>query len=488
MAGPYDEISTLGDENGDTNIPLCVDLDGTLLKSDLLHESVIRFLSARPFAVFVLILALLRGRAALKRFLAEQVGVTPELLPFREDLLEFLRDSRAKGRKLYLVTASDQKFAQHVVTHLGIFEGVLGSDGKKNLKAKVKQRFLVERFGERGFDYIGDSLADIPVWQKARRAYVVGPKRWVASLIRKKIPVSGSFGTRELTLPVWARALRVHQWVKNLLVFTPLVLSHEFTNTELFLDAVTAFFSFSLCASSVYILNDLLDLESDRHHPRKRFRPFAAGELSLLSGAIAVPFLLLTSAILAILLPQEFQLVLLTYFGITLAYSLRLKQIVLIDILVLSGLYTIRLLAGGLATEIVLTHWLLVFSGFFFFSLACVKRFSELFTVRKKERTEIRGRGYQESDLEVVGTLGIGGGLLSVFVLVMYVTSDDVTQLYSNPGRLLLIVPLLLYWTSRVWLLGYRGQMNEDPIVFAIKDQVSYGVLAGMLLLMLFSL
>jgi len=273
--------------------------------------------------------------------------------------------------------------------------------------------------------------------------------------------------------------------VKNLLVFVPLVMAHRIQEVPLILMAALAFFSFSACASAVYLINDLLDLESDRLHPYKKRRPFASGALPILHGIVLVPILLLTALVLGALLGVEFLAVLAGYFAITFGYSLRFKQIVLIDILVLASLYTVRMIAGGVAVKVEVSPWLLAFSMFFFYSLAAVKRFSELYSARKREKKSLAGRGYRADDLEFMAAMGNGAGFTSVLVLALYVTSNDVTGLYSQPQYLLLICPLLMYWISRIWLLAHRGELHDDPIVFAITDRVSYvvGAISGLVLL-----
>lgn len=283
---------------------------------------------------------------------------------------------------------------------------------------------------------------------------------------------------------VFFKAIRVHQWVKNLLLFVPLVMAHEQGNVQLLLKTSIAFFSFCLCASSVYLLNDILDLEADRQHAKKRFRPLASGQMAITTAMTLIPLFLVLSGIITLWLPTDFLYVLALYFVITLAYSFLLKQLVLVDIITLAMLYTIRILAGGHAAGVVVSQWLLTFSMFFFVSLACVKRFAELWALRKDNRESAAGRGYGVRDLEQVAQLGSACGSISVLVMALYISGKDVSKLYSSPDRLWLICPLLLYWISRVWLLAYRGELDEDPIVFALSDRTSYvvGLLAALIM------
>ncbi len=463
----------------DGSVPLCVDMDGTLIRTDMLWEAVARLLKQRPADMFALPFWLLRGRAHLKRKVAERVEVDAANLPYHGEFVGFLREERARGRKICLVTASDGAPAQQVAAHVGLFNEVLASDGKFNLRGANKGRALVEKYGKRGFDYAGNSSVDLPVWQEARQALVVNATDGLADRARKVSEVGRVFHHRAPILPAAFRALRPHQWIKNLIIFVPLVTSHRLFDPRLFGAAILAFIAFSLCASAVYVLNDVLDLDADRHHGTKRFRPLASGQLPLSAGLAMVPAALLLGAVTAMFLPWGFSAVLGVYFVLTTTYSMCFKQIALLDVFVLAALYTIRLVAGHEATghgpeRIEYSFWLLAFSMFIFLSLALVKRFTELSTARQQNRTAAHGRGYLASDLELVAMLGIASGFLAVLVLALYVNSPEVTKLYAHPVLLLLVCPLLLFWVSRVWLLAHRGRMHEDPIVFALRDGPSY--------------
>ncbi len=457
-----------------TIVPLCVDLDGTLLKTDLLWESLLRLLKHNPLYLLLLPFWWLRGRAHLKAHIAARVSVDAATLPYHQPLLDSLRAEQRQGRPIFLVTASDSRLAQSVADHLGLFNEVLASDGHTNLRGKRKLAELAARFGGSGFDYAGNSSVDLPVWAHARQAIVVNASARLAARARRCAKVSDVFPASQSRWWLFVQALRPHQWVKNLIIFVPLVTSHRLTQWPQALDAVLAFVAFCLCASGAYILNDLFDLESDRHHPVKRLRPFASGDLPLPVGMIALPLLLGAGALLACELALGFAAVLGVYLVLTTSYSWRLKQVVLLDVLCLAALYTLRLLAGHEATGIRYSFWLLVFSMFIFLSLALVKRFLELQAARQQNQNEIKGRGYAAGDLELVASLGSSSGYLAVLVLALYVNSQDAQELYRHATLLLLICPLLLYWISRVWLIAHRGQMHGDPIVFALKDRVSY--------------
>jgi 4-hydroxybenzoate polyprenyltransferase len=455
------------------SVPLCVDLDGTLIKTDLLWESLVQLLKHQPLYSLCVPFWCLRGRAHLKAQLAARVRLDAAGLPYNEPLVEYLREQKSR-RPLVLVTASDASLAQAVANHLGFFSDVLASDGKTNLRGKNKGEKLVERFGGRGFDYAGNSTVDLPVWKQARQALVVNGTASLAARAGQCTALGRTFEPRASWWHGIVQALRPHHWVKNLIIFVPLLTSHRWGDLAAALNALVAFFVFSWCASGVYVLNDLLDLEADRHHPTKRQRPFAAGNLPLPLGLVLAPVLLITSGLVAWKLSGSFAAVLAIYLILTTSYSWRLKQVPLVDVFCLAGLYTIRLIAGHEATEIVYSFWLLVFSMFIFLSLALVKRFLELKGARQRSGAVLKGRGYVPGDTELVATMGMSSGYLSVLVLALYVNGQEVHLLYHRPLVLLLICPVLFYWISRVWLLAHRGQMDEDPIVFALKDRVSY--------------
>ena len=455
-------------------VPLCVDLDGTVIKTDLFWESLVRLVRDNPLYLVLAPWWWLRGRAWLKRQVARRTKVDVAALPYQEAFVEFLREERRQGRPLCLVTASDCRLAEAVAGHLGLFTEVLASDGQTNLRGKNKAARLVQRFGARGFDYAGNSAVDLPVWAQARQALLVNAPAGVAARAARCAPVSRVFEWSSSWWEAVVQALRPHQWVKNLIVFVPLVTSHQITRLDLVLKAVWALAALSLCASGGYVLNDLLDLEADRHHPAKRWRPFAAGRLPLAAGLAACPALVGAGLLLAWGLSGSFAVVVGSYLALTTSYSWRLKQVALLDVFCLAALYTIRLVAGHESTGVAYSFWLLVFAMFVFLSLALVKRFVELEAARQQNKPGIKGRGYAAGDRELVAALGSTSGYLAVLVLALYVNSQEVTVLYHRPLLLLLICPLLLYWISRVWMVAHRGQMHDDPILFALKDSTSY--------------
>ncbi len=469
----------------DAAVPLVVDLDGTLIRTDCLVESAFALLKKKLTYAFLMPVWLARGKAALKREIAARVDIDVTTLPYHEPLIQFLNEERDAGRPIVLATASNQKYARAIAHHLGLFDEVIASDDTNNYSGRAKLARLETLYGAGGFDYAGNANVDLKVWARAREAIVVNPERGVARRAARTGKVARTFDDREgSVIGRYLKALRLHQWLKNLLVFVPLVMAHEFDDPLLVAQAAVAFLAFGLCASSVYLLNDLLDLPDDRHHPTKRTRPFAAGTISIVNGVALIPLLLGSAFALASMLPIEFVGVLALYYGITLAYSLRLKRSALVDVLTLAGLYTIRIIAGGAAVTVELSFWLLAFSMFLFLSLALVKRFTELLTLQQQDRSESSGRGYTTTDLESLSQFGSASAYMAVLVLSLYINSEDVQTLYSHPELIWLLCPILLYMIMRVWLLARRDELHEDPVVFVIEDRRSQvlAVIAAILL------
>jgi 4-hydroxybenzoate polyprenyltransferase len=453
--------------------PLCVDLDGTLVKSDTLADSLMVLARCRPTALLRAPFWAIKGKAHLKSQVSSLVALDVAHLPYNRPLLDYLRDEHAASRKLYLATGADGVLARRIAAHLGIFDDVMASDGAVNLTGSNKLLQLEERFAGDGFDYIGNALPDLPLLQGARQAMLANPDlRLNSALKSRNISVSRKFLDRSRLPSALTKALRLHQWAKNLLVFLPFLLAHSFRAASV-LTAVVAFFCFSLTASATYIFNDLLDLEQDRAHLNKRNRAFAAGDLSVSAG-VAISLLLAAAAlILAAYLPRAFLAYLLLYLVTTLAYSFALKRIVLIDVVILSSLYTIRMLAGAAATRTLISPWLAAFSVFLFLSLAMVKRFSELQNLHARGVNPANGRGYLLSDTEQLRSFGTSSAYASIVIFALYINGHDVAALYHHASRMWLITPLLILWISRVWLLASRGLLDEDPVVFALKDRMS---------------
>lgn len=457
-------------------------MDGTLLRTDLLWESLVRLLKTKPLQLLRVVGWCLRGRAFLKQQLA-RVAVNPSTLPYNEELLAYLRQQQKAGRRLILATASDVRMAEPVARHLGIFDEVLASDGHTNLRGANKLRVLIERFGTQGFDYAGNSSVDLAVWCGARQAIVVNASPRLARRASRVAALGPEFPAASSTLGAFFSSLRPHQWVKNAIILIPALAGHRLGDLPMMVRDLLAFGIFCCSASGAYMINDLMDLDGDRIHHRKRLRPFASGALPLPFGLVAGPGLLAAGLLAAFTLSLGFAAIVALYLALTMGYSWWIRRVVLLDVFVLAGLYTVRLVAGHTATGIEYSAWLLMFSMFIFLSLALVKRYVELSASQAGGRNEPvgTGRGYSPDNLHVVTSLGTSSGYFATLVLALYVNSEQVLVLYKHPLLLLLVCPLLLYWISRVWLLAHRGEVHDNPVVFALKDRVSYAVGALML-------
>ncbi|HYL74342.1 MAG TPA: UbiA family prenyltransferase [Bryobacteraceae bacterium] len=460
------------------DLPLCMDLDGTLVRTDTLWEALIDILRRNPLQLFVLLSCLWRGKAFFKQRAAELAKIDVSTLPYRPELVAFLRLERGRSRRIVLATGSDQVLADQVGDYLGVFDQVIGSNGVVNLTGRQKRDELVKRFGEKGFVYVGDSNRDIPVWRQAAEGIAVGrDASWTKRLRAKGIRVSTSLPAVNLDPHAVMQILRPHHWLKNVLVFVPIVLADQVLNWQAWLLAALAAAAISLAASGMYVWNDILDLESDRRHPVKRSRPLASGTLPISVALALVPLLLGAGMLLASLLPPGCVLLIASYAGLSLVYSLHLKKIAILDVIFLAGLYCFRIFLGGAATGIPISKWTMLFGVFLFTSLAFLKRFTEL-QLKADEANGNGRRGYLGDDLATVGSFGIMSGYIAALVFSLYLNSPEAVVQYSHPMYLWFVCPALLYWISHVWLLAQRGQMHTDPIVFAARDKVSYGVFA----------
>ncbi len=464
--------------------PLVVDIDGTLLQTDLLLESTLELLKRRPWLAVALPLWLLRGKANLKRQVAARTELDVSTLPLNRTLISWLKAERERGRAIHLASASDHSLVAPLVAHLPFISAGFASDGQVNNAAGNKRDRLIETFGEKGFDYVGNDWPDLPVWQAAGQAHAFNASPRLAKKLENSHPKVTVHNIKASSLPALLEAIRPRQWLKNLLVFVPLVTAHA-TDPLLWVAGVLAFISLCLSASGVYVLNDLLDLPHDREHPRKHLRPFASGRLSLLAGIFVSPLLMGAGLALAVLVGSGFLLLLLAYLLLTTLYSLVLKRLVLVDIFTLAGLYTLRIVAGGLAAGIVVSEWLLAFSIFTFLALAVVKRNAELQGAVADERETASGRGYRVGDLPMLRALGAGAAFSAVVILTLYLNSEAVVSLYSRPELLWGICALVLFWFCHMLMTTQRGDMHDDPVVFAVRDRVSLivAVLAALMFL-----
>jgi 4-hydroxybenzoate polyprenyltransferase len=454
--------------------PLVVDLDGTLLRTDLLLESTLRLIKQTPWRVLFMPFWLLRGRAYLKHKIFERVRIDVSLLPSHKELLAWLRDEKARGRHLVLATASDYHQACSVVEPLGLFDTVLGSDGQRNLKGRHKLQTIVAVCGDK-FDYVGNSSADLEIWRGCRHAILVNTSGRVERSARRAGNVVRVFPRSLTHLREALRSMRFYQWVKNLLLFVPAITSHTIFDLSVAGNATLAFLSFGFAASAGYILNDLLDLEEDRRHPTKKQRPFASGRASIGSGILLAIASLSFSAVIATLVPPAFASALIAYLVLTCVYSLFLKRLLVVDVLTLALLYTLRVVAGSTATGIVLSPWLLSFAFFLFLSLAFSKRAADLIQHQQDNRNAVPGRGYVTTDLDAVCIAGMCSGFLSSLVLALYINSESVQLLYRQPIFLWGLQPILLYYISRLWVICRRGDLTEDPIEYTAREPSTYG-------------
>ena len=456
------------------DLPLVVDLDGTLIFSDLLWETVLLFLKRHLLRAWVLPLWLLRGKAGFKHSVADRVELDPAALPYDPALLEFIRQERDGGREVVLATGAETRLAQQVAGHVGLFDRVLATDAGINLTAYNKARELAALYGEGGYDYIGNSRADLPVWLGARHAYSVTTRPFVLADGRATRPL----GTRRASVAAaLLKGLRPRQWMKNLLVFLPLLAAHDFAATTI-AAALFAFLAFSMCASSAYLLNDALDAQDDRLHPTKRRRPIANGSLPLGVAMAASPILAVAALALCAWYSPLLLLAVGVYFVTTVAYSVYLKRLMMVDIVVLALLYTLRVLGGSAATGIDPSFWMLAFSFFLFLSLALLKRHSELANLVRAGKEKTRGRGYTTNDHLPIGIMGVNAAFVAVMVFMLYFNSENVLMLYSRPHWLFGTLPLLVFWLGRLWVLSFRGEVNEDPVLYVSKDRTSLLVMA----------
>ncbi len=465
-------------------LPIVVDLDGTLVLTDTLFETLVKIFHKLPSEMLNLPFWLARGKANLKKNLSEKIALNPETLPYNKELLEWLKKNKALGHQLILCTAADKKIANTIADYIKLFDEVIASDGLTNMGGANKRDELVRRYGERGFIYAGNAKPDIEVWRSSAQAVVVNGTDELAKRASELTEVIQIIPSEAITFNSWFRVLRIHQYLKNLLLFVPLIAAHQINQPESLRLLMLAFVSFSLCASSVYIVNDLIDLESDRLHPNKHRRPFSSGLIPITYGLILAPILLIVSFVLAGFMESHFFKCLSIYFILSSAYSLRLKRYALIDCFMLAALYTLRVVAGAIVIDVPLSFWLIAFSVFFFLSLAFVKRYAEMSTQISHGKENLHGRGYYVNDALLIQGLGITSGFASVLVLALYLNSEAVVRLYAAPQIMWLAIPLLLFWISWIWMKAHRGEMHDDPIIFAIKDKISRAI--GVFLFLIF--
>ena len=456
--------------------PICVDLDDTLIKTDALHEYFIAALKKSPLMLFSCILWLMKGKSYLKSQLVKNVQLNVDLLPYNLELIEFLKGKSREGCPIYLVSASNADIVQKVIRKFDFFTAGYGSTESLNLKGENKAKFLVQEFGEKGFDYIGDCAADIPIWKKANESYLVTHKseQRFSNIKYKKV-----FKRDKNNLSSMIKAMRIYQWAKNLLIFAPMILAHKYNLTQTWIDSTLAFVSFSFMASSIYLLNDLFDMPSDRDHHKKRHRPLASGALSIPAGIFLLFILISTSFYISSFLPRLFSLILVCYTILNLGYSFKFKKVPIVDVILLSSFYMLRLEAGSSATEIYLTQWLIIFALFTFSSLGFLKRYCELleqFNVSGKSSVE--GRGYNTKDLPILMSSGNIAGQISVLCFLLYLFMGGAAKYYGNPKILLFNGIFYFFWITTLWFKASRGKVSGDPVKYSITDRLSLVIAA----------
>ena len=446
------------------NKPLCVDLDGTLIATDSLWESIL--LLFRTWQIFLVPFWLMRGRYYLKYKVAQHVSLNVTTLPYYENVLTFLKEEKQKGRVLVLATAAHESIAQAVAKHLNLFDVVMASDLDTNLKGVNKRDALIKRFGV--FDYIGDSSADIPIFEAANKSYLVGK----------------DFAIPKKSWTIWLKALRPHQWSKNVLIFLPLFFANQFTDFSKLVDVLLAFAAFSLAASAGYVLNDLLDLAADRIHKTKKYRPFASGLIPIPSALVLFGILIVSSLFISLWwLSLTFTMMLIIYLLLTISYSVYLKRKRVIDIFILASFYTHRILAGGVVIMVPISSWLLGFSMFIFLSMAFLKRYIELYNL--SDRKKIKHRDYDVCDIEMMSNMGANSGYLAVLIFALYINNDKINSFYTSPQILWLVCPILLYWITRIWFLANRNRVLDDPVKFVLTDKISWLVILSIIILVM---
>ncbi|MDR3562453.1 MAG: UbiA family prenyltransferase [Negativicutes bacterium] len=468
------DIDQRDDARGD-DVPLVVDLDGTLIRTDLLVESFFALLSAKPLTALAAVGRLRKGKAQLKACLADHAALDLKTIPFDVTVLDFLHAEKARGRRIYLASASDHRYVSALAAQLGLFDDAFGSTEDRNLTGRAKADLLCAEFGDKGFDYLGNDWVDLTVWKRCRQPLAANVSPRLLRRLQAHNPAAIEISTQKGRFGTYIRALRVHQWLKNFLILGPLLASHQITVGNV-AATLLAMIAFSMAASSAYLLNDLLDLPHDRDHATKRFRPMASGAMPLVHGMVLMPLLLIGAAAVGLAVSPAYLAALAVYYGITVAYSLYLKRRLLIDVVTLAVLYTLRILAGGAAIGLAPSPWLFTFSIFLFLCLAVIKRYIELVGRLKRTAGDPGGRGYMLDDLPILSSLAAASGYCSVLVLALYFHSPEVYALYSHPERLWLTGPPLLYWISRMLLLAHRGVLHDDPVVFAVTDRVSLAV------------
>lgn len=457
----------------DISVPLVVDLDGTLSKTDTLHEGIVSVLFKKPKKFFGLICSLFKGKTIFKEYVTQTVTQNAESFCYRYNFIDYLKKEKRHGREVHLVTASNQKIADSIENHLGLFDSVKGSDNKENLKGVNKLEWLKRRFPA-GFIYAGDHKVDIPIWNESKGAILVGEGTRFSKEIEDTIPHIVFEDPKINLLKTWLKQLRIHQWAKNILIFIPLFLAHIAGDVHAVTKTFLAFIAFGFIASATYIINDIADLEADRRHKTKRNRPIASGDISIFQGIFGAALLFVVGGLLSLHLSAGLTYCILLYVILTLYYSFKLKRIPMLDVAIIGALFTLRIIMGSVLNELPLSPWLNSFSALLFFSLALAKRHVEILNADQSITNKIGGRGYMPADWPLTLAFGVSSAVCSILIMLLFITQEAMVQLNYTSPQWLLIEPVCVFlWVIRIWFLSHRKQLSDDPVIFAIKDRTS---------------
>lgn len=455
----------------DDQLPLCVDLDNTFIKTDLSHEALFKLFKKSPLKSIFFLFSFYRNKADAKTYLSQQITIDTDSIPLNDEVVTYCESEHRTGRKIHLVTGSHEDFANKIAKRFKFFHEVHATKNNMNLIGQDKAAYLIERFGKAGFDYIGDSADDLHVWKQSKNALIVCGKRNK----RGKLPnLTKYFFTNKNHISSILKALRPQQWIKNVLIFVPIFLAHRFNDLNLLINAAIGVLAFSLMASSVYLMNDLSDIESDRQHHKKKSRPLASGDISVACGVAIFALCFSTSLLISSVLGIIPFMLLLLYFILNVGYSFSWKKIALLDVFLLTAFYLLRIAFGSGISDIIISPWMRAFSFFLFLSLGFLKRYSEVFNSFHREgRAQIPGRGYNLSDLSVLFSFGSLVGFLSVLVFCQYIFQSNTVKLYTSPDWLWAAAAIIMYWLSSVWFRATKGKVNDDPVIFILKDKQS---------------
>jgi 4-hydroxybenzoate polyprenyltransferase len=458
----------------DVNVPLVIDLDGTLILGDSLHESFSHIIFHHPSRIFQAIYSLRFGVAFFKKTVDNDAIIHPKCFVYRQSVIELIRTEKSKGRKIFLVTAATQSIAERVNEHLKCFDGYKGSSELINLKGEVKLHWIKDNFPN-GFIYVGDSQADIPIWEEAVLGIAVISRHGNKKILNQsRIDLEVIQDNHGSAFIDFFKASRLHQWTKNLLLFVPLLLGHIVSDFYADIRTLLGFLLFSILASATYIINDISDLSADRLHNTKRFRPIAAGYIPIFYAMGLSFFLLIIAVFGGWILNKQFALFMAIYFILTISYSLFFKRYPLIDVTCIGALFTIRIILGSVLNDLPISTWLLSFSACFFFSLSMAKRHVELMRATKMKLDIVEGRGYVAADWPATLAFGISAAISSIVIMLLYISDDTAKIAYANPHWLYVVPICVFLWVQRIWLLSHRAILDDDPIIFALKDKLSY--------------